>query len=58
MLSGIIAALLLYAYCVDLRASRQFAGTCEEGLEGDGGDRRDQPGFRTIVDFRPRCLPA
>ena len=53
-----MVALLLYAYCQGLYASRRIAKACEERVDVMAVTARQQPDFRTISDFRKRHLPA
>jgi transposase len=53
-----MTALLLYAYCQGLYASRRIAKACEERVDVMAVTARQSPDFRTISDFRKRHLPA
>ena len=53
-----MVALLLYAYCQGLYASRRIAKACEERVDVMAVTARQTPDFRTISDFRKRHLPA
>lgn len=53
-----MTALLLYAYCQGLYASRRIAKACEERVDVMAVTARQTPDFRTISDFRKRHLPA
>jgi transposase len=53
-----MVALLLYAYCQGLYASRRIAKACEERVDVMAVTARQQPDFRTISDFRKRHLTA
>jgi transposase len=53
-----MVALLLYAYCQGLYASRRIARACEERVDVMAVTARQQPDFRTISDFRKGHLPA
>jgi len=53
-----MTALLLYAYCQGLYASRRIAKACEERVDFMAVTARQSPDFRTISDFRKRHLTA
>lgn len=53
-----MTALLLYAYCQGLYASRRIAKACEERVDVMAVTARQTPDFRTISDFRKRHLTA
>ncbi len=53
-----MTALLLYAYCSGVYASRRIARACEERLDFMAVTALDRPDFRTISDFRKRHLAA
>ncbi len=53
-----MTALLLYAYCSGVYASRRIARACEERLDVMAVTALDRPDFRTISDFRKRHLAA
>ena len=53
-----MTALLLYAYCQGIYASRRIAKACEERVDFMAVTARQRPDFRTISDFRKRHLPA
>ncbi len=53
-----MTALLLYAYCQGLYASRRIAKACEERVDVMAVTAGQHPDFRTISDFRKRHLPA
>ena len=53
-----MVALLLYAYCQGLYASRRIAQACEERVDVMAVTARQSPDFRTISDFRKRHLLA
>lgn len=53
-----MTALLLYAYCQGLYASRRIAKACEERVDVMAVTARQCPDFRTISDVRKRHLPA
>jgi transposase len=53
-----MTALLLYAYCQGLYASRRIAKACEERVDFMAVTARQSPDFRTISDFRKRHLLA
>jgi transposase len=49
---GMMTALLLYAYCRGIYASRQIAIACEERVDFMALTGMQQPDFRTVSDFR------
>jgi len=49
---GMMTALLLYAYCRGVYASRQIAIACEERVDFMALTGMQEPDFRTISDFR------
>jgi len=51
-----MTALLLYAYCQGLYASRRIAKACEERVDVMAVTARQTPDFRTVSDFRTRHL--
>jgi transposase len=53
-----MTALLLYAYCQGLYASRRIAKACEERVDFMAVTARQTPDFRTVSDFRKRHLTA
>lgn len=53
-----MTALLLYAYCHGIYASRRIAKVCEERVDFMAVTARQRPDFRTISDFRKRHLTA
>jgi len=53
-----MTALLLYAYCQGVYASRRIAQACEHRLDFMAVTAMGRPDFRTISDFRKRHLPA
>jgi transposase len=53
-----MTALLLYAYCEGVYASRRIAQACEQRLDFMAVTALAQPDFRTISDFRKRHLAA
>lgn len=53
-----MTALLLYAYCQGLYASRRIAKACEERVDFMAVTARQSPDFRTVSDFRKRHLTA
>jgi transposase len=53
-----MTALLLYAYCQGVYASRRIAQACEQRLDFMAVTALEQPDFRTISDFRKRHLAA
>jgi transposase len=53
-----MTALLLYAYCQGLYASRRIAQACEQRLDFMAVTALAHPDFRTISDFRKRHLGA
>lgn len=53
-----MTALLLYAYCQGIYASRRIAKACEERVDFMAITAMQTPDFRTISDFRKRHLEA
>jgi len=53
-----MTALLLYAYCQGVYASRRIAQACEQRLDFMAVTAMARPDFRTISDFRKRHLTA
>jgi transposase len=53
-----MTALLLYAYCQGVYASRRIAQACEQRLDFMAVTAMGKPDFRTISDFRKRHLKA
>jgi transposase len=53
-----MTALLLYAYCCGIYASRRIARACRERVDFMRIVALDAPDFRTISDFRKRHLQA
>jgi transposase len=53
-----MTALLLYAYCCGIYASRRIAKACRERVDFMSIVALDAPDFRTISDFRKRHLNA
>jgi len=53
-----MTALLLYAYCQGIYASRRIAKACEERVDFMAVTAMQAPDFRTISDFRKRHLEA
>src|SRR3984957_291568 len=53
-----MVTLLVYAYCVGIRASRKIAAACERNLAFRAIVGKDPPDFRTISDFRKIHLAA
>src|SRR3990170_4596737 len=53
-----MVALLLYAYCSGIYASRRIAKACRERVDFMSIVGLDAPDFRTISDFRKRHLKA
>jgi transposase len=53
-----MTALLLYAYCQGVYASRRIAQACEQRLDFMAVTAMGRPDFRTISDFRNRHLGA
>jgi len=49
---GMMTALLLYAYCRGVYASRQIAVACEERVDFMALTGMQEPDFRTVSDFR------
>jgi transposase len=55
---AMMTALLLYAYCSGVYASRGLAKACGERVDFMSIVGLDAPAFRTIAEFRRRHLPA
>lgn len=53
-----MTALLLYAYCQGMYASRRIAKACEERVDVMAVTALQRPDFRTISEFRKRHLTA
>lgn len=53
-----MTALILYAYCQGIYASRRIAKACEQRVDFMAITGRQYPDFRTISDFRKRHLSA
>jgi transposase len=53
-----MTALLLYAYCQGIYASRRIAKACQERVDCMAVTALQRPDFRTISDFRKRHLTA
>src|SRR3989475_368587 len=53
-----VVALVLYAYCVGVFASRKIALACERNLAFLAIVGQERPDFRTISDFRKLPLEA
>ena len=53
-----MTALLLYAYCQGVYASRRIAKACEERVDFMAVTAMQTPDFRTVSDFRKRHLEA
>ena len=53
-----MTALLLYAYCRGIYASRRIATGCEERVDFMAVTALQRPDFRTVSDFRKRHLTA
>jgi transposase len=53
-----MTALLLYAYCHGIYASRRIAKACEERVDFMAVTALQRPDFRTVSDFRKRHLTA
>jgi len=53
-----MVALLLYAYCQGIYASRRIARACEERVDFMVVTAMQRPDFRTVSDFRKRHLQA
>lgn len=53
-----MTALLLYAYCQGIYASRRMAKACEERVDFMAVTALQRPDFRTVSDFRKRHLTA
>jgi transposase len=55
---AMMTALLLYAYCQGVYASRRIAKACEERVDFMVVTAMQTPDFRTVSDFRKRHLNA
>lgn len=55
---AMMVALLLYAYCRGVYASRRIATACEERVDFIAVTGMQRPDFRTIAKFRKRHLTA
>ena len=55
---GMMAALLLYAYCRGVYSSRRIAAACEERVDFMAVTGLQRPDFRTVAAFRRRHLTA
>ena len=55
---AMMTALLLYAYCQGVYASRRIAKACEERVDFMAVTALQRPDFRTVSDFRKRHLEA
>ena len=55
---AMMTALLLYAYCQGIYASRRIAKACEERVDFMAVTALQTPDFRTVSDFRKRHLQA
>jgi len=55
---AMMTALLLYAYCQGVYASRRIAKACEERVDFMAVTAMQTPDFRTVSDFRKRHLEA
>jgi transposase len=55
---AMMTALLLYAYCQGIYASRRIGKACEERVDFMAVTGMQRPDFRTISDFRKRHLEA
>jgi transposase len=53
-----MTALLLYAYCQGIYASRRIAKACEERVDFMAVTALQRPDFRTVSEFRKRHLTA
>src|SRR5207249_445614 len=53
-----MTALILYAYCQGVYASRRIAKGCEQRVDFMAITARQEPDFRTISDFRKRHIAA
>jgi transposase len=53
-----MTALILYAYCQGVYASRRIAKACEQRVDFMAITARQEPDFRTISDFRKRHIVA
>src|SRR5918998_2630942 len=56
--TGMMVALLLYAYSRGVYSSRRIARACEERLDFQAVTALNRPDFRTISEFRRRHLAA
>ncbi len=55
---AMMTALLLYAYCQGIYASRRIAAACEQRVDFMTVTGMERPDFRTISDFRKNHLQA
>jgi len=55
---AMMTALLLYAYCQGIYASRRIAAACEQRVDFMAVTGMERPDFRTISDFRKTHLQA
>lgn len=55
---AMMTALLLYAYCQGIYASRRIAAACEQRVDFMAVTGMERPDFRTISDFRKHHLQA
>ena len=55
---AMMTALLLYAYCQGIYASRRIAAACEQRVDFMAVTGMERPDFRTISDFRKNHLQA
>ncbi len=55
---AMMTALLLYAYCQGVYASRRIAAACEQRVDFMAVTGMERPDFRTISDFRKDHLAA
>ncbi|MFP4596484.1 IS1182 family transposase [Ralstonia sp.] len=55
---AMMTALLLYAYCQGIYASRRIAAACEQRVDFMAVTGMERPDFRTISDFRKQHLQA
>jgi transposase len=55
---AMMTALLLYAYCQGIYASRRIAKACERRVDFMAVTAMQRPDFRTVSDFRKRHLEA
>jgi transposase len=53
-----MTAVILYAYCQGIYASRRIAKACEQRVDFMAITGRQEPDFRTISDFRKRHIAA